>query len=161
MGSEPGLAPTHIDTVNSDICATLQLFDERSNVLDRKWLAAAFKALSDPTRLRIVRLLAANQAQLCVCELVDSLQERQYTISRGLRLLEQAGLVEGEKDGRWVYYSLVEADSSTRGLLHELVASIGGDEACSLDQERLHKRMSLREDGRCRVGIQTESLLEA
>jgi ArsR family transcriptional regulator len=127
-------------------------------MIDRKWLAAAFKALSDLTRLRVVRLLAANEAQICVCEFVDVLQERQYTVSRGLGLLERAGLVEGHRDGRWVYYSLVKRDDAVATLLHELVASVSGDEVFSLDQRRFDERMALREDGRCRLGIQTEGL---
>ncbi len=134
--------------------------DTKGSVVNGKWLSGAFKALSDPTRLRMVRLLAANRSQLCVCEFVDCLEERQYTVSRGLRLLEQAGLVEGQKDGRWVYYSLVQGDDTTATLLHDLVASVSGDEVFSLDQSRFEGRMALREDGRCRVGIQTEGLVE-
>lgn len=129
-------------------------------MVDRKWLAAAFKALSDLTRLRMVRLLAANDAELCVCEFVDALQERQYTVSRGLRLLEQAGIVEGQKDGRWVYYSLVRGDTGTVSILHELLKSVSEDKVSSLDQVRFSERMAIREDGRCRVGIQTASLVE-
>ena len=126
---------------------------------NRKWLGAAFKALSDPIRLRILRLLAVNDAQMCVCEFVDSLQERQYTISRGLGLLEQAGLVQGKKDGRWVYYSLVNKDDGTVVLLHDVAISIEDDNVLSLDQKRFDDRMALRDEGRCRVGIQTLGLM--
>src|SRR5512145_172388 len=66
------------------------------------------KALADETRLRIIRLLLANQTATCVCELVDALEERQYNISRHLQVLEVAGLLEAEKDGRWVYYRVAE-----------------------------------------------------
>ena len=126
---------------------------------DREWLGAAFKALSDPIRLRMLRLLAANDAEMCVCEFVDTLQERQYTVSRGLGLLEQAGLVVGQKDGRWVYYSLAHKDDATAVALHQLIASVASDEAFALDQKRFKKRMELRENGRCRVGIQTKGLV--
>ena len=125
---------------------------------NRKWLGVAFKALSDPTRLRILRLLAANNAQMCVCELVDALQERQYTISRGLGLLEQAGLVQGQKDGRWVYYSLFNKDNGTVELLHDVAISVEDDDVLSQDQKRFEDRMALRDEGRCRVGIQTVAL---
>ena len=129
-------------------------------MVNPKQLSSAFKALSDPTRLRMIRLLAKNRAELCVCEFVDALQERQYTISRGLRILEQAGLVEGEKDGRWVYYSLVDRDDTTTTLLHELIAAIPFDTLSSIDQKRFDKRMALRENNRCRMGIQSEQLIE-
>ena len=126
---------------------------------NRKWLGVAFKALSDPTRLRILRLLAANNAQMCVCEFVDALRERQYTISRGLGLLEQAGLVQGQKDGRWVYYSLTNKDDRTVVLLHDVAISAEDDDVLSMDQKRFEDRMALREEGRCRVGIQTVALM--
>jgi len=126
---------------------------------NRKWLGVAFKALSDPTRLRILRLLAANNAQMCDCEFVDALRERQYTISRGLGLLEQAGLVQGQKDGRWVYYSLTNKDDRTVVLLHDVAISAEDDDVLSMDQKRFEDRMALREEGRCRVGIQTVALM--
>ena len=125
---------------------------------DRKWLRVAFKALSDPIRLRILRLLAANNAQMCVCELVDALQERQYTISRGLGLLEQAGLVQGQKDGRWVIYSLINRDDPIVVLLHDVAISVEDDDVLSLDQKRFENRMALREEGCCQIGIQTVAL---
>ncbi|MBT8247714.1 MAG: metalloregulator ArsR/SmtB family transcription factor [Acidimicrobiia bacterium] len=133
----------------------------KDSVANGKWLAAAFKALSDSTRLRILRLLAANAAEMCVCEFVDVLQVRQYTVSRALGLLEQAGLVQGQKEGRWVYYSLSNRDDTVVAALYEVVASVSdADEVFLLDQERFRERMALREDGRCRVGIQTEDLIE-
>ncbi len=134
---------------------------KRDSLANGKWLATAFKALSDATRLRILRLLAANDAEMCVCEFVDVLQVRQYTVSRGLGLLQQAGLVQGQKEGRWVYYSLSNQDDAVVAALHEVVASVTDcDEVFLLDQERFRERMALREDGRCRVGIQSEGLVE-
>ena len=126
---------------------------------DRNWLGTAFKALSDPIRFRMLRLLAANDAELCVCEFVDALQERQYTISRGLGILDQAGLVEGQKEGRWVYYRLAGKDDESVSLLHDLIRSTTVDEVMQLDQERFLDRMSLRKGGRCRIGIQTKGLV--
>jgi ArsR family transcriptional regulator len=126
---------------------------------DRNWLGTAFKALSDPIRFRMLRLLAANDAELCVCEFVDALQERQYTISRGLGILDQAGLVEGQKEGRWVYYGLAGKDDESMSLLHDLVRSIPADDVLESDQKRFLDRMSLREGGRCRVGVQTQGLV--
>jgi ArsR family transcriptional regulator len=128
-------------------------------MIDRNWLSTAFKALSDPIRYRMLRLLAANDAELCVCEFVDALQERQYTISRGLGILDRAGLVEGQKEGRWVYYGITGRDDESVSFLHELVRSVPTDDVLERDQKRFLDRMSLREGGRCRVGVQTEGLV--
>ena len=61
-----------------------------------------FQALADPLRVRIVRLLAATEAECCLCELVDSLAEPQYSVSKHVKVLKQAGLLSAEKEGRWV-----------------------------------------------------------
>ena len=73
---------------------------------DRNWLGTAFKALSDPIRFRMLRLLAANDAELCVCELVEALDENQSKISRHLGQLRNCGLVQDRRQGQWVFYSL-------------------------------------------------------
>lgn len=66
-----------------------------------------FQALADPTRIRIVRLLAETREEACLCELVDSILEPQYKLSRHVKVLRQAGLLTAEKEGRWVYHRLV------------------------------------------------------
>ena len=66
-----------------------------------------FQALADPTRIRVVRLLASTGEESCLCELVDSLLEPQYKLSRHVKILRQAGLLSVEKSGRWVYHRLV------------------------------------------------------
>ena len=115
----------------------------------------ALKALADETRLRIIRLLVANQVAICVCELVDSLEERQYNVSRHLQILEAAGLIKGEKDGRWVYYSVPKARQGFLRALFRAVAQLPAtDDTVAADQARFQERMELREGGRCRVGIQ-------
>ena len=118
----------------------------------------AFKALSDPTRLRMLRLLAANDAEMCVCELVDILQERQYNVSRQLKSLATAGLVRGEKEGRWTYFGLLGRDDPGVDSLCRLVTELPADEAFLEDQRRFEQRVGLRTGGRCQVGIQTPSL---
>jgi ArsR family transcriptional regulator, arsenate/arsenite/antimonite-responsive transcriptional repressor len=69
-------------------------------------LAAAFKALADPTRVAIVNRLAAAD-EVCVCDLTDAFELTQPTISHHLRVLREAGLVEAERRGTWSYYRLV------------------------------------------------------
>jgi ArsR family transcriptional regulator len=69
-------------------------------------LTEIFKALSDPTRLRLVRLLSASEGALCVNALAGRLEVSQSAVSQHLRVLRQAGLVRGERRGYFVHYSL-------------------------------------------------------
>ena len=69
-------------------------------------LAEVFKALSDPTRLRLVRLLGEHDGALCVNALAHKLGVTQSAVSQHLRVLRQAGLVRGERKGPFVHYSL-------------------------------------------------------
>ena len=62
------------------------------------------KALSDPTRVRILHVLAGRE--LCVCEMVELIDRGQPTVSRHLGILRDAGLVEDVRDGQWVNYRL-------------------------------------------------------
>jgi len=68
------------------------------------------KALSDPNRVKIIKML--QQRVLCVCELKAALNLAQPTVSKHLKLLEDAGLVESDKDGLWVNYRLADGNSS-------------------------------------------------
>jgi len=61
-----------------------------------------FKTLADPTRLRLLNLLDCGET--CVCELTDTLRVVQPKISRHLRHLKRAGLVEAQRDGKWIHY---------------------------------------------------------
>jgi ArsR family transcriptional regulator, arsenate/arsenite/antimonite-responsive transcriptional repressor len=70
-------------------------------------LARGFTALSDPVRLRVLSMLASAPAgEVCVCDFVDPLGKSQPTISHHLKILSEAGLVSGERRGKWVWYSL-------------------------------------------------------
>ena len=73
-------------------------------MLSMKTFIRVMKALSDPSRVRIVKTLL--QRPLCVCELTALLGLGQPTVSKHLRLLEDAGLVESERDGAWVNYRI-------------------------------------------------------
>lgn len=88
-------------------------------------MAATFAALGDPVRLRIVSLLAAApDGTACGCDLESPLGLSQPTVSHHLRVLREAGLVEGDRQGRWVHYRIVperledlRAALSTRALV--------------------------------------------
>jgi ArsR family transcriptional regulator len=69
-------------------------------------LAAVFKALSDPHRVRIVNLLANAAEPVCVCEFMPRLGLAQGTVSFHLKKLLDVGLLEREQRGTWAYYSL-------------------------------------------------------
>jgi len=68
--------------------------------------AAIFRALGDPSRVRIVNLLARSPAPVCVCELVPALGLSQPTVSHHLKKLHDAGLIQREQRTKWAYYSL-------------------------------------------------------
>jgi ArsR family transcriptional regulator len=73
-------------------------------------LAQVFKALGDPVRLRLVSLIGAHQGgEVCVCELTTAFDLTQPTISHHLKVLREAGIIDSERRGTWVYYWLVPA----------------------------------------------------
>lgn len=67
-----------------------------------------FQALADPTRLAILRELA-GAAEVCACDFTSCCDVRQPTVSHHLRVLREAGIVESERRGTWVYYRLAPA----------------------------------------------------
>ncbi|MFI0813674.1 ArsR/SmtB family transcription factor [Streptomyces echinatus] len=73
-------------------------------------LAKVFKALGDPVRLRLLSMIASRDGgEVCVCELTPAFDLSQPTISHHLKLLRQAGLVDCERRGTWVYYWVLPA----------------------------------------------------
>jgi len=116
-----------------------------------------FQALSDVTRIRIMRLLSLNQDEACLCELAESLNEPEYKLSRHLKILRQSGLIEAEKDGRWIYHRLVKGNSHLK-LLYSYLKQIPDLETrFKQDVKRFENRKSFRQGGRCK----TESTLSA
>ncbi|MDP9847716.1 ArsR/SmtB family transcription factor [Streptosporangium lutulentum] len=72
---------------------------------DAAELARMFKALSDPVRLRLLSLIASYEGgEACVCDLTGPFDVSQPTISHHLKVLREAGLVDSERRGTWVYY---------------------------------------------------------
>ena len=119
-----------------------------------------FKALSDKTRLKILWLLRKLKTDLCVCEIMDSLDERHCNVSRHLKILKIAGLVEERKEGRWTYFSLPEQNSHFMDLILQAVLSIP-EEYCFTDTQKLKLRLSMRENERCVVGLNSEKWARA
>ena len=75
-----------------------------------KSLLKVMKAISDPNRVRIIKLL--QQKMMCVCELQGALNIAQPTVSKHLKILEEAGLVDYAKDGLWVNYFLTDGNAN-------------------------------------------------
>jgi ArsR family transcriptional regulator, arsenate/arsenite/antimonite-responsive transcriptional repressor len=73
-------------------------------------LAAGFKALGDPVRLRLLSLIAARAGgEVCVCDLTSAFTVSGPTISHHLRVLREAGLIDCQRRGTWVYYWIIPA----------------------------------------------------
>lgn len=111
-----------------------------------------FKALSDETKLRILSLFIRNGREICVCELMDALQINQYTISKALAILKNAGLLITEKKGLWAYYQLNKNYPENKRLFNFLKIFFD-DRVFSEDEKRLNDRFLLRENDKCVVGI--------
>jgi ArsR family transcriptional regulator len=73
-------------------------------------LATMFKALGDPTRVRLLSLIAAHEgAEACICDLTEPVGLSQGTVSHHMKLLSDAGLVSREQRGKWAYYRVETA----------------------------------------------------
>jgi len=98
-------------------------------------LAEWLKALSDPTRLRILYLLATH-GELCVCDLHETLQITQSKASRHLARLRHAGLVHDKRVGPWMHYLVADdLDAERDAMLRQLLTTLAADgEAHALDE---------------------------
>jgi ArsR family transcriptional regulator len=95
---------TVLETSPAACCVPLD--DEAMSVEDAQATATVFKALADPTRVRIVNLLVNAGQPLCVCELTPHLDLSQPTVSFHLKKLAQAGLLDREQSGIWANYTV-------------------------------------------------------
>ena len=92
-----------VEITNGGCCAPIAqtLLDEH----DATTLAAAFAALADPARLRLLSLIAtATGGEACACDLVEPIGKSQPTVSHHLKILTEAGLIHREKRGVWAWY---------------------------------------------------------
>ena len=97
--------------------------------IDAGWAdetATLMKALADPTRLTMIAALWKANQPVCICDFTASLELTQPTISHHMARLKDAGLVDSEKDGVWMYYRLSnDLPPATRRLLGQLVGTSG------------------------------------
>ena len=93
-----------------DACARPALTGEPIGAEAAAGLAQVFKALGDPVRLRLISLIGAREGgEVCVCDLTSAFNLTQPTISHHLKVLREAGLIDSERRGTWVYYRVVPA----------------------------------------------------
>jgi len=106
-----------------------------------KELLSVFKALSDETRLRIVKLL--ENGELCVCHIVAAVDMSQSKISFHLKILKEAGLVKDWREGKWMHYRLNESDLFKRLLFLSIAERIQEEEIAN-DRQRLEAFIASR-----------------
>ena len=106
------------------------------------------KALSDPNRVRVLKLLQKDE--LCVCEIQKVLGLAQSTVSKHLKLLEDAGLVDRNRQGTWIIYSLANGDETeyAQTMLTELRHWLDDDDELNRMRKALPEAAVLRN---CRV----------
>lgn len=111
---------------------------ERDGKADRpdgvKNLSMVFKALSDETRLRIIKLLEGGE--LCVCHVVAAFDMCQSKVSFHLGVLKKAGLLRDRKEGKWMHYRIDDSDFFKRLLILSVMERIP-EETLKEDRERL------------------------
>lgn len=94
--------------------------------------ARVFKAFCDPNRLKILEML--KNGEKCACELLDHLHIGQPTLSHHMKILCDAGIVQGRREGKWTYYSFDEQGvRQAKSLLEDMTAS-GDMGGCSCGQ---------------------------
>ena len=107
------------------------------------------KALAEENRVRI--LLALEVEELCVCQIIELLELAPSTVSKHIYVLRQARLVEGRKDGRWMYYRLADESASTQ--VSEAIAwlkkSLSPSERIRADAKRLKEILKIDREVLC------------
>ena len=115
-----------------------------------------FKALSDINRLRIMTALLRSGTELCICEIMDTIDIAQYNVSRCVKELRVAGLIEERKEGKFVFYTVVKPHTDAEKHLFNTLRALN-DDIFTEDHKRLTKRLALREKGKCVVGMQSRA----
>ena len=108
------------------------------------------KAMADGSRLRVLMALAGGE--LCVCQIVELLELAPSTVSKHMAILRQARLVEGRKDGRWMYYRLPGRDSpkTVKDALAWVRRSLADSPQAMQDGKRLNAILAMDPEGICR-----------
>ena len=103
------MTTTQLPIAPTELAACCSPAGEVIGVEDAEQLARRFKALADPTRVRLLSLIAAHDGgEACICDLIDPVGLSQPTVSHHMKQLADAGLVTREQRGKWAYYRLVD-----------------------------------------------------
>jgi ArsR family transcriptional regulator len=117
-------------------------------------LVMIFKALSDETRLRIIKLL--EQGELCVCDITAALDMVQPKVSFHLSALKEAGLIKDRKEGKWIHYSLSDSDLFRRMLILSACERMQ-DSTITGDKKRLNLFLGSKETGSMVVTLKSKT----
>ena len=117
-------------------------------------LTTVFKALSDETRLRIIKLL--EQGELCVCDITAALDMVQPKVSFHLSTLKEAGLIKDRKQGKWIHYSINDKDLFRRMLILSACERMQ-DGTISGDRKRLNSFLGDKEQSGKVVDLKPKS----
>jgi ArsR family transcriptional regulator, arsenate/arsenite/antimonite-responsive transcriptional repressor len=101
-------------------------------------LVRLFAALADPTRLRLLNLMAGRE--VCVCYFVEILKQGQPKISRHLAYLRNAGIVTARREGKWMHYSIQRPDdAAANSILDVVLANLAESPDMQADLVRLNR----------------------
>ncbi len=116
-----------------------------------------FKALSDETRLRILHILLVAEKELCACEFTDVLEVTTYNISKHIKILKNANLIAERKESRWVYYRIKTNKTVFHTYIRKAIMEMKNTQL-KKDIKELNKRLKLRINDTCPIGVQKEHL---
>lgn len=106
-------------TADTDAACCTPALTSAISAEDAEGIARVFKALGDPTRVRLLALIAQGEGgEACICDLTDPVGLSQGTVSHHMKLLAEAGLVTREQRGKWAYYAI------TSGALESAAAAL-------------------------------------
>jgi ArsR family transcriptional regulator len=114
----PTTLPHRDTTADAACCATVA--GGALETSDAERIARVFKALGDPTRVRLLSLIGGSEnGEMCICDLTDPVGLSQPTVSHHMKQLVEAGLATREQRGKWAYYRVVDGalEGAARTLL--------------------------------------------
>ena len=108
------------------------------------------KALSDEKRVRALMMLAGGE--LCVCQIIEMLGLAPSTVSKHMSILKQAGLVEANKQGRWMHYSLAgrNAPNEIKKIISWLISCLEDEPEIQRDKKELYKLLKIDKEKLCK-----------
>jgi len=104
IGNYPSLMTTRLPLIQPEACVSNPIDPPALSEQARGDILAVFKALSDATRFEVFRLIAAQEAPICACDIVDRFDVSQPTIAHHLKVLRDSNLITAERSGVWMHY---------------------------------------------------------